>query len=77
MRTIDLLNDIDKNETLKLLVNKSILSWSVLRKLEIYRDFDVNLKMGNSITDSVFLTSEKMKVSERTVYMVKKLMETE
>ncbi len=76
MRTIDILTDIEKVHTLKLLVTKSVLSWSVLRQLEIYRELDVNLKLGHNITEAVFLTSEKMKVSDRTVFRVKKFMES-
>jgi hypothetical protein len=76
MRTIEIIEELDKTHGLKILVNKSLLSWSILFHREIYLEFDAFRKMGYNVNTSVQMTSDKLNISERTVLKIKKKMES-
>jgi hypothetical protein len=76
MRSIDILNEIDKNHGLKELVGKSLMSWTMLWYRDIYNEFDVYIKMGNPPTEAALLTAVKLNIGVATVYRAKKQMES-
>lgn len=76
MKTIEIIEQLEKSHGLKNLVNKSLLSWSILFHKEIYTEFDAFRKMGHNVNKSVQMTSDKLNISERTVLKIKKKMES-
>jgi len=58
-------------------IKLGILPLSVRRHFEIYSKFDYYKKQGHNISKSVFFVSEDFKIAERSVYQIKKTMETE
>jgi hypothetical protein len=76
MRSIDILNELDKSHGLKELVSKSLMAWTMLWYRDIYNEFDVFIKMGHLPTEAVRLTAVKLNIGEATVYRAKKQMES-
>ena len=58
-------------------IRLGILPLSVRRHFEIYSKFDYYKKQGYNISKAVFYVSEDFRVTEDTVYKIKKSMETE
>ena len=58
-------------------IKLGILPLSVRRHFEIYSKFDYYKKQGYNISKAIFYVSEDFKIAERSVYQIKKTMETE
>jgi len=58
-------------------IRLGILPLSLRRHFEIYSKFDYYKKQGHNISKSVFFVAEDFKIAERSIYQIKKTMETE
>ena len=74
MNTLEILNSIDSNYGLTNLAKKGIIPASLFGYRDIYLEYDLHIKQGCSITDAVHNTSEKFRISYRTVDRVRKIM---
>lgn len=77
MKSIEILNDIDKSHGLKVLIGKGIMSWTMMWYRDIYNEYDVFIKLGNKKEESVNLVCDKFNTSRATVYKALKEMNNE
>lgn len=77
MKRIDLINLIDVELGLDKLVQAGIMNWQHGWYRDVYNQYDIYLKQGNTITQSVKLTAQKFDIEIRTVWNIKKRMERE
>lgn len=75
MKMIDMLNKLESDFGLSNLVKKGVIPWSVIFYRDVYLEFDVYVRSGKSIVESVMLTSIKFGVCEKTVFRARKKME--
>lgn len=73
MAVFPILHDLEKEGKLKELVKGGVLSTRVLKHYEIYLEFD-KLKRTTKmrVSEIVFELSERFKLSEVTIYKIKK-----
>jgi hypothetical protein len=64
-------------ETIKFEIKIGLISPTVLRHWEIYCRFDYYRKLGETVGMSVIYTGDDLKVDDRRIYKIKKLMESE
>jgi len=75
-KTIEILNSIEKDHSVKELVMKGVLSWTTLYYRDMYNEYDIYRRLGNNVNEAVLLTSVKMNVDRSTVYRAIKRMES-
>ena len=77
---IELLYDLVKDaktpgETVRILLNKDVISTTALRDLDVYMTFRQRVACSRSVMHAVYDTSISSGVSDRTVYRARKRFE--
>lgn len=75
MSSIEILNEIENTHGLRNLAKRGLISASLFAYRDIYLEFDAYKKQGYNTTEAAHHTSEKFRISEKTVYKAKRIME--
>jgi len=69
---------INKNlDRIKYDVKIGLISYGILRDMQIYSRYDYYKKLGNSNSKAVLFTADSLGINERRVYYLIKKMESE
>ena len=71
-----IIQKLERSGELKKLTNAGLISTKLFIYLEVYMEYDKNIKMGMSKMEALHNTSIEMKVGETLIYRAKKIMQS-
>ena len=73
----DFLVELRENGTLKQLLDQGLLSWKALFYLDVYDEYDIQIKLGETKMGAVYNTAFKFSIDITTVYRILKRFKNE
>lgn len=74
---IDLLNKLNNSGDLHTLYKNKLISPCVLQYRKVFISYQLKIDVGLKVSQAVFETSLEFKITERSIYSIIKIMNTE